>query len=791
MAKVLNKLTGQVEDLSEDEAIKALVEGGGTYDWATEQEIHRDQLNKQYGSTGQQALAAVESAVRTGTFGLVDGVGSDADIARRNEVLREESPGVAFASQALGTLVPGLGAGKAVGAGLKLAGAGARALQAGTIAAEGLASGSADEIEQARYEGRDVSPGNILLYGVGGEIAGRAIPAVLRRGYDTAARGIKSAAANVVGDTVENTLVQAEQKSLSRAARDVHGMEPGPERDALLTRTSDKQYDTAAREVRQSLDNIDKRWENLGDIPDKQYQKMVAPDAPVQMRWGTDTVQSLESISGATSDRALKTALGDAAQSLVDAEKGIDIFLAAKTAKNKLAELPASVERDQAIGLLKEGIEKQELFGKAAEFQSDLSRTADAFDVARAQVGKDLTQGEAFDPSKIRTSLKKDSVGRGLTEEQLMKQLDAVEDRIAVHKKWNTAGQTALESVGKDVQQARRGFSLADEIQGAELRQSQLPKPKSIKPKKQKSLTDYAQAKAGQIGGEMLETGVDMALGAFGLPPVAGVLRRVVGGIGENGKAAIGRVARQVVKPVVGESWAPVRNAVAQTALSRFQGEYPGHRESYEAKKNTLEAINRNPGVLAEAIGESFGSLPDEDPKLFQQLSGRLGQMFSYVKDNLPTSVATSMLYPRGIPPSEDSLRDFAILWNSVMDPESVMDDVAEGTATPDQIKHLKAMHPDIHQQLMDDIVTEVSNNFGEMDSQTKVWLDILFDADGIAGPGFGSQAAKYIQDSMVLKQNQPGTGGSNPGTTVSQVSTPAGGLNALKHSVTNRSATV
>ena len=1176
--KLLNKLTGQLEEVPDSEAEAAVLGSGGTLDFPDEAELERGGRLEQFGSGGQQALGALESLTRTATFGVIPGFGSKDEIAGRERTLREESPGVSFGAQAAGSFIPGMGAAGLATRGLKLAGAGARLAGAGAVLAEGATTGLAEEVEQARFEERAISPGNVLLYGVGGELAGRALPAVLRRG---AAKVMGDPLAAITGEGAQNVATLAEKRSLQRAARDAPRMPKGPERDAVLARTADEQYDRASREMRQSLDDGFRRFAATEDVAPAQLKGLVAKDSPVQLRWGTETSEQLGELSKAATGKTRK-ALDDVAKELLDAEKGHAIFTAARNARKTLAELPASAERDAALQSLKQGTARVDLWGKAAELDADLARTADVFAEVGPALRRELGQGDAIDPAKIRSMLKKDKLGRTLSEEKLSKLAQAFEDRAAVHAKWNTGGSSVIEQLKKDAAKLRGATAIADDVQAAVM---SAPKPKGAK-----------APKASGFGGEALETIADMGLAAVGLPPVAGMLRkaapaaqrlramidrrkgqtgaveiggkrspvdlsdktlrdlgalddpttfkpetlealrtgkggvkdfaedfgasgrvrqtgqaeqgiqiemgpkgprlvdgrhrlmvgrekgltevygqvydgarapgkkpiyegpipiaksdapgrlrsmidrrtgqsghvtigrkhltdeqiealqvyaerghldmspemveliddafksaelvrpgrvyrgldmsadglsegdvipaysgyqststsrnaaevfsneaenstllvisdaeglpvtrkrvsatpedevllprdtafrvskiekkrpdltpeqeeiqasidydqkvlddikksdqlehdtpdydtvgkeealaawerhikaqkeelRAIGGkettvvhvsvvpsseagfartgpgvrdiltspmgltagvglagvgalaafhnLDANGRAAIKETARRIIKP----SGEP-RELSESTALSRFTGEYPGPRESYEAKREMLGAIMRDPGVLAQAISESFGTLPAEDPSLASKLAGRLMTSFHYVSDNMPASVATSLIYPRGVPPSESSLRDFAMLWSSVMEPETVLDDLEEGLATPAQIQALREVHPDIYADLLQNVVDQVATNFGEIPSNTKSWLDILFDADGLAGPSFSWRAADMIGRSY--EESRLRGGPQNAGTldaSLNAVATPTAGINALQTSVTNKGA--
>lgn len=679
---------------------------------------------------------------------------------------------------ATSSLLPGLVGMNLATAGSRAPGAGGRALSAIAALGEGAGQGLADETEQASYENRPVELGNVLLYGVGGELVGRAIPFAARR---TAAKFMGSEPlAAITGEVAENVAAKAEQRSLTRAARDATGMPKGPERDALLVKTAGQQYDRAAQEARQALDGGTARFARIADPPPGKVRGMVAPDAPVQMRWGSDTAEELGALAQQASGKT-RRALQAAARDVGEPTKGADIFVAARAARKALEELPEGVERNAAIGALRRGTERADLWGKAAEFESDMNRTLDRFGPASKEIRRALAQGDTFDPAKLRSALKQDKLGRGVLQERVEQTLQAMEDQAQVATKWNTAGEGAIEAMRSDVRKVRAAFAMADDVQAAQASRT-IAEPRAKEPAA--PAAPAADGFAQQLAGEALETGADMALGTFGMPPVAGIAMNLMRRLNGNGRAAIAQTARRIVRPIADESTAPVRPALAATAISRFQGEYPGPRESFEAKRETLLQMQRDPGLVAQAVAESFGTLPAENPELMMKLAGRLDSMFQYVSENLPASIATSIRYPLGVPPSDTSIRDFAMLWNSVMDPESVLDDLEDGSATPAQVRYLRDNHQDIYQALLNDVVTEVSSNFEEMSSQTKQWLDILFDTDGLAGPCFTWAAADYMAAAP-----QPSKKAQAASVEPEALAPTAAGLNALASSVTNRGA--
>lgn len=749
------------------------------------------------GTAGRQLQAGVESAVRTASFGLVDRLsGTPEEAEAREEILRHRSPFAQMGTQAAGALAPGLGAAGLAGRGLKAAGAAGRALTAGTAVAEGAAVGLAEEVEQARYEQRDVSVGNVMLYGIGGEIIGRALPAVLGRGASKVLGKADEALAAAVGEGGENVVARSAAKGRKRVAQAAREMPPGPDRDAALHRTSDLQYEHAARDLKKSMPETGKQLERTEAVTDARLKTMLSDDSPAQTSWATRAGSELDDASALAKTPEARAAFKKAADELLETSGALSTFKAATRAEAALRAIPEAAEQ---VKSLRAGLEDASLWGNAADFQRDLGRTLKR------------TAGDLGDEDAIRGALSRGE-SRGLREA-----VSALEDRIAVHKKWGTMPAGRLDKMRATAQQAARSLDVAEQTHAAVTKAASKGGEgvfgEAVETAAEHFLggaagTAYRAAKGFREGGiagavkgaakELPETALELATGGLPIGLARGAVKTAWRVLDDEAKLMVKQSARRIVRggrryaDRVGEGsdvgvGAAARVAIASTPLKLFSEGYSGPRESFEAKRDLLLKASLDPGALPAALAESMGDLPAQDPALFQKLSGRTGQMLAYVAENLPASVATSLFHPRGVPPSESSLRDFAILWNSVLYPETVVDDLEAGVAVPAQLKHLKAMHPDLHSDVQQAVVDEVANGFEDIDSETKIRLGMLLEDDGIAGPAFSSLAARYVGE----HQERLARGGGPPPTSSGSTEVgpqEAGSIQNVRNTVTNAS---
>ena len=855
-------------------------------DSAVQKRLEERAQYAQYGSTGQQALAAAETAVRTATMGAVPGFGSPEAIQGRQEVLAEESPVTNFLAQAAGAAAPAIATGGALGA-LGVGGAGASLAARGAVAAaEGLAGGTAAEVEAARQEKRSVSVGNVLMYGVGGELVGRAVPALLRSGA-SAVRGRLGSAAAEAG---EGVLSGAERKALEASADVADGVPMGPDRDVFLSNASGQVIDRAAQRGSQALDQLAadvaettgegvkrgkvktlmaKTNEAQRDWAASQSQsaldfrneinprpgKKPAPEAPTApldpaaplpeggpVPGGPLPETGAAPVSRRYSDvpelkkplKAIDKALTKGSKELDDASEALDWHEAAGRLERDLASQDAKLQKLAKDGVegaeelrvkvgeyrskLRMDRERSDLWGQAGDYQASVNKALDdhwrpgAREV-EASFGRQMQDGSMrFDPSKFRGHLSADEVGRGVMPEQLEKQLQGAEQLIATHRQYGTASKEQLSRMQSAVDSVREQLKLSDDVRGAKARVKEREGVARESAKfdreqagalREERASAAAHAAREDAKSEAMSSLLGMAVGAaadsfgLGMAVTAGTkllrMSRLLETLGRTGEATVNSAARGAVLGHAGRALRAVeRNAgavgkaarpVVQTAMARFQGEHSDIQSAFEAKRRTLDGLMKNPLVLHRAVAQHLGPMSRVAPEVYGEVSARLQAAAQYLHENLPTQMSASMVRPNGIPMSRATARDFALKWNSAMDPASVFEDVKNGMASPTQLRTLQTVHPDLYQKLRLALVRQVAESPESMTTQRKLRLDILFGGDGLAGRAYSWPMARAIQ---AYDAERTTSGGASMPPSGQSKATPSRGLNKIQSSVSN-----
>jgi hypothetical protein len=741
-----------------------------------------------------QTRAAIELGLNTATAGAIGKEDFGRGAEARREALETESPLVAMGARVVGGAVPlALTAGLGTAAGLGRAALGA---------AEGVGVGLAEESAQAAWENRDLSAGNVALAGLGGALFSSAIPAVIRRGGKALAKADDAVAA-AAGDVAENMGPRLEAQAAKRASQRIGDVPPGPARDELLRQGAKTHLDRVKAEV---SDVATRAGEAMGkaDLDTRTLKRLMPKDAPVQTKWATETAEALRKAatrevpggkvvsdevaalsaafgeatgakvaSRAVEDTAHAGALRAAADSLLEAKGGFDTMQRARTA---MVELRRAGAPDEVIESIRKGVTDQSLFGRAAEAVGD-------FEASAARAPKSPLDG--FDPENLTQASKS----------QLESLAASLEDRAAARAKWDVGGAKDAQSkrLLADAKRIRAAAALADDVAGARSRQAMSGAANDVAPQAAPAAAAPKSPWDGlkdDLASEGVEYLAERALGA--VVPGAGLAmklgRRLWSSVDASGRESIRQAARSAARGAMRgiEATSTGSGRVLPSALQTFAADFPGPQEAFAARRGMLETMMRDPTVLPNALAESFGDLPRQNPKLFAQVAARMARATAYVTANLPVGIATTITHPRGVQPSRDTLRDFAVVWNSAMHPETVIDSVEDGSASPEQMRALATVDPDAYATLKADVTAEVADSYEQTTAQTKQWLDILFQSDGIAGPAYSWKAAD-IMAAGEAKTGQSMQMGAMPAP--SKQAPQSRGISNIQNGVTNRGA--
>lgn len=211
----------------------------------------------------------------------------------------------------------------------------------------------------------------------------------------------------------------------------------------------------------------------------------------------------------------------------------------------------------------------------------------------------------------------------------------------------------------------------------------------------------------------------------------------------EKGRAALskafGRVSKSLTDPKM----------VSRATVGAIKAEpMERKRQAYDRVTKKLAELS-SPEAMARAIEEVSGNA-ESMPQFKMAMALRLQTAASYLQEAMPEDpLAGAQLTIRSPwKPSDLDVAAFNRKYNAVMNPLSVVDKVADGTATLDEVQALAAVHPDIYSGLQNAIMSGIMENGDKIPYSRRVLLGNLFNipADYSLTPEFIAQMQQPYQ---------------------------------------------
>lgn len=245
-------------------------------------------------------------------------------------------------------------------------------------------------------------------------------------------------------------------------------------------------------------------------------------------------------------------------------------------------------------------------------------------------------------------------------------------------------------------------------------------------------------------------------------------------------KSAVTTTARALVIPAAQKSrTVPITPGVTQSAgVTNFVGPQATLRAAYDAKKSTLQKLQRDPMSLVDEMAASLGDVADAAPELHRQIVGQTYKIVQFLQSKLPTTIGASLLRPDGTPPSETALRQFALYYSAATNPSSVHVDLANNRARKEQVDTLRELWPEAYQDLQLAVMNQLADQGPTASRPTlaqRTRLDLLFNlgenldralSDRIVAARMSYLAAAdqmNASKAAPTRKTQPSIQGSNP----------------------------
>jgi hypothetical protein len=188
----------------------------------------------------------------------------------------------------------------------------------------------------------------------------------------------------------------------------------------------------------------------------------------------------------------------------------------------------------------------------------------------------------------------------------------------------------------------------------------------------------------------------------------------------------------------------------------RFRGDHESLSQAFAASRATVEDFDRNPVALLDLLGEQFGDVDEQSPRLFREMTAKALETQRFLRSKLPPRRGVSVARPEGSPPSPLEMRQYALFHTAALDPESVWADARAGRLRREQVETLKVLHTDEYQDMRNMVIAELGN--GRSTAATRQRLSLLFELGGSIEPALGPRARAIVEQArqQVPKRAEP-----------------------------------
>lgn len=429
---------------------------------------------------------------------------------------------------------------------------------------------------------------------------------------------------------------------------------------------------------------------------------------------------------------------------------------------------------DRARGILMDGLSQQTVWGDAAVTETQRAsayarRAADHIaefeDAFTTKVGKN----RRADPAKFRAFMQSDEVSGAIKQRVMESTMEAAR-----------ATADAAVRFGRPKEAARIAAAL-DAIDATGSQAAAVRAARGVSRATAAPAQSNAEAALGWLGkqaGNRMGNAIGGAVGyAVGGGPVGALIGSGVGQVAQQGAEAL--AARLgVFKAVKGFSTQAARNSkagvhamlngaiglgaraselgakVIETAAPAVSGVTA---QNFQAVREHIDKLAHDPRYFGEAMGASFGNLPEAAPEVYRALSQKASQTASYLISVAPGGKQPGP-FGTTFPVGEDDLWEFQQRVAAVTDPQYIKSALIGGTLTAQAMDAFQEVAPTQYRRLQMDVYDRLGQlkRMGvTVHEQAREQLDMLLDLDGGGEVAMTWHAAEQVQRAQQLRQQQ------------------------------------
>lgn len=161
-------------------------------------------------------------------------------------------------------------------------------------------------------------------------------------------------------------------------------------------------------------------------------------------------------------------------------------------------------------------------------------------------------------------------------------------------------------------------------------------------------------------------------------------------------------------------------------------------RKAYIKRVQETMSFVGNPEAANRKLATATGPLMGGAPKTAGMLSATAMRAQLFLASKIPKGVvSTSPLSPTKLrtEASDDEIARYAVYWEAVMNPRTVLRDLAKGALVSEQVEALKAVYPALFADIQQMVLLELASRKDEVPYDRRMQLDMLLGLNGAGEP--------------------------------------------------------
>lgn len=183
-------------------------------------------------------------------------------------------------------------------------------------------------------------------------------------------------------------------------------------------------------------------------------------------------------------------------------------------------------------------------------------------------------------------------------------------------------------------------------------------------------------------------------------------------------------------------------------------------KEQYFKMRDSLAEVRGNPTAMVDSLTR-LGTNLDKAPNLQMSLNSFVDRYTAFLYDKLPQapmSPEVAQLYlGQPLEPSDSEITTFNRYVTAAQNPAAVVQHIAEGTVTDEEIETLRSVYPSIYAQLQQKTMSAIVENGVKIPYEQRQMLSIALDIP--ADPSMAPDYILTLQQSFEVEEEPKGPG--------------------------------